>query len=66
MNGKLERVDGNFAGGFYFNKIKKTGIIVGSCPLNAGDMDRVKGAGATAVMNIQTGPDMASRGYDWH
>lgn len=59
-------MDDNFAGGFYFNKIKKSGIIVGSCPLTAADMDKIKAAGATAVMNIQTGSDMEARGYDWH
>jgi hypothetical protein len=52
VNGKIERADGNFAGGFYFNKIKNSGIIVGSCPLGSADMERVKAARATCVMNI--------------
>ena len=66
VNGKIEKVDDNFAGGFYFNKIKKCSIMVGSCPLTAGDINKIKGAGATAVFNIQTGPDMEARGFDWH
>jgi len=52
VNGKVERADGNFAGGFYHSKIKNSGIIVGSCPLNVGDLEKIKASGATAVFSI--------------
>jgi hypothetical protein len=41
VNGKIERADGNFMGGFFFNRVKKTNIIFGSCPLNTSDMEKI-------------------------
>ena len=65
MNGVVERNDGNFNGGFFFNKVKDASLIVGTYPLTQNDILRVKKSGATAVINIQTGPEMESRGVDW-
>jgi hypothetical protein len=38
VNGKLEKADGNFQGGFFHNKISNTGIIIGTYPLSSGDI----------------------------
>lgn len=65
VNGKIEKADGNFNGGFFFNKVKDSGIIIGTYPLSQNDILRMKRAGVTAVLNIQTGTDMASRGVFW-
>ena len=65
VNGKIEKADGNFNGGFFFNKIKDSGVIIGTYPLSQNDILRMQRAGTTAVLNIQTGTDMASRGVFW-
>lgn len=65
VNGKIEKVDGNFQGGFFFNRIKDSGIILGTYPLTPNDVLKMKKAGVTAVFNIQTGREMLSRGIDW-
>lgn len=65
MNGCIERQDGNLNGGFFFNKVKDASIIIGTYPLTQNDVLRIKRAGATAVLNLQTGADMQTRGVDW-
>lgn len=65
VNGRIDKADGNFLGGFFFNKIKDTNIILGSYPLSHNDLLRMKNAGVTGVLNIQTGNDMAQRGVFW-
>lgn len=65
VNGRIDKADGNFLGGFFFNKVKDTNIIIGSYPLSQNDLIRMKKAGVTAVMNIQTGNEMTERGVFW-
>jgi len=66
VNGKIEKVDGNFQGGFFFNKIKNdSGIILGTYPLTPNDVLKMKKSGVNAVLNIMTGKEMLSRGIDW-
>ena len=65
VNGRIDKADGNFLGGFFFNKVKDTNIILGSYPLSQNDLIRMKKAGVTGVMNIQTGNDMTQRGVFW-
>jgi len=38
---------------------------LGTFPLTPKDMAQIKEAGATAVINLQTGADMISRGVFW-
>ena len=45
--------------------MKNTGVILGTFPLTPKDMAQIKEAGATAVINLQTGADMISRGVFW-
>jgi len=52
VNGRIEKVDGNFLGGFFFNKIKDTGIILGTYPLTPNDVLKMKKSGVTAIVNI--------------
>lgn len=66
VNGVIEKQDGNLNGGFFFNKVKDAKIIIGTYPMTLNDVLRIKKAGATAVLNLQTGQDMANRGVDWH
>lgn len=41
-------------------------LYVGSCPMNAGDVHRLKeDAGITAVLNLQTEEDFSLLGIDW-
>ena len=65
VNGRVERPDGNFNGGFFFHSIKSTNIILGTYPLTQNDIVRIQKAGATAILNIQTGEDMNARGVFW-
>ena len=65
VNGKLEKVDGNFQGGFFFNKVKDTRVILGTFPLTQKDLNQIQEIGATAVINLQTGQEMAARGVFW-
>lgn len=65
VNGRIDKLDGNFLGGFFFNKIKDTNIIIGSYPLSKNDLVRMQKAGVTSVLNIQTGSEMTSRGVFW-
>ncbi len=41
------------------------GLIVGACPDDLGDVFEIKGAGATALLSLQTDEDLAARGYEW-
>ena len=41
VNGKVERPDGNFNGGFFFHAIKSTNIILGTYPLTQNDVVRI-------------------------
>jgi len=65
VNGEINKADGNFEGGFFFNWIENTNVILGTYPLSMNDVHRLREAGVTAVLNIQTGPQMNSRGIKW-
>ena len=65
VNGKIDKADGNFEGGFFFNWIQDSQIILGTYPLSMNDVNRLKEAGVTAVLNVQTGPEMNERGIIW-
>jgi hypothetical protein len=52
VNGHIEKSDGNFNGGFYFNKVKDANIVIGTYPLSQNDILRIKQAGATAIINL--------------
>lgn len=65
VNGKIDKADGNFEGGFIFNWIQDHNVILGTYPLSMNDVHRIKEAGVTAVLNIQTGPQMNARGIKW-
>lgn len=65
VNGVIEKQDGNLNGGFFFNKVKDAKIIIGTYPMTLNDVLRIKKAGATAVLNLQTGREMDNRGVDW-
>jgi protein-tyrosine phosphatase len=41
-------------------------MFVGSFPKSAGDIDRLRRGGITAVLNAQTDDDMAYWGINWH
>ena len=47
-----------------FNRIEEN-IFVGTCPGNLIDVQRLKQAGITAVMNLQTKSDYVDLGIDW-
>jgi len=40
-------------------------IFLGSCPVEPGDIDRLKELGITAVLNLQTEEDFLFWGIDW-
>ena len=65
VNGKLEKADGNFFGGFFFNRIKDSRMLVGSYPLTQSDISQLEQQGVSCVVNIQTGTEMAQRGIYW-
>jgi len=57
VNGSCTKADGNFIGNFFFKRLGDTGITVGSYPINEVDVQQLRDAGVTAVLDIQTGTD---------
>ena len=47
-----------------FDKIVED-VFIGTCPANAVDVGRLKQAGITAVLNLQTDIDFGMLGIDW-
>ena len=48
----------------YFDRIVEN-IFVGTCPASTIDVSRIKQAGVTAVLNLQTDTDFAAARIDW-
>mmetsp|Transcript_13675 Transcript_13675/g.21429 ORF Transcript_13675/g.21429 Transcript_13675/m.21429 type:complete len:163 (+) Transcript_13675:946-1434(+) len=65
VNGIIDKADGNFLGGLYFDKIGDTGISIGTYPLWEADVSKMQNAGITGVVNLQTDQDIAQRGIPW-
>jgi protein-tyrosine phosphatase len=40
-------------------------LLVGSCPENEADIEQLKAAGVSAVLNLQTDEDFRQRDIDW-
>jgi protein-tyrosine phosphatase len=40
-------------------------LIVGACPTDVDDLDALKHAGVTAILNLQSDEDFAERALDW-
>jgi len=49
----------------YLSPILKNKLLIGSCPMTAGDVAQLKAAGITAVLNLQTDFDLQQRDIDW-
>jgi hypothetical protein len=69
VNGVVEKSDGTFLHGFYFNEIGERqnpfNIILGSYPLFEVDVQTIsEKSRATAVLSIQSDYEMAQRGID--
>ncbi len=45
--------------------ILKNKLVIGSCPITAGDVGQLKAEGITAVLNLQTDEDLQQREIDW-
>ena len=45
--------------------ILKNKLVIGSCPITAGDVGQLKAEGITAVLNLQTDEDLKPREIDW-
>lgn len=52
VNGIIDKADGNFLGGLFFDKIGDTGIFLGTYPLWEDDVKKMKAAGITGVLNL--------------
>mmetsp|Transcript_7051 Transcript_7051/g.18308 ORF Transcript_7051/g.18308 Transcript_7051/m.18308 type:complete len:392 (-) Transcript_7051:1475-2650(-) len=60
--------DVNFVSAMEFNKIpfnKNTTFFIGPYPQSEEDLDAIKAAGGTAVVNVQTDEDFLHRKIDW-
>lgn len=69
VNGIVEKADGTFFEGFFFNKIHEGGefknIILGPYPLYEVDVDQLASKGKIdAVLNLQTDAELRRRGMD--
>jgi len=67
VNGVVEKADGTFLYGFFFNEIVEQGrqhnVVIGSYPLYEVDVEKmVKNGKVTAVLNLQTDEEMVQRG----
>ena len=45
--------------------ILKNTLLVGSCPVSEDEIEQLKAAGITAVLNLQTDEDLFQREIDW-
>jgi hypothetical protein len=61
----IDKTDGNFLGSLFFNKVGDTKIFLGTYPLRADDIKRMRKAGITGVLNLQTDLDIEQRGIPW-
>jgi hypothetical protein len=52
VNGIIDKADANFLGGLYFDKIGDTKIFVGTYPLRESDIQKMKDAGISGVLNL--------------
>lgn len=69
INGVVEKADGTFLEGFFFNQLYEGGafqdIVLGPYPLYEVDVDRLVSKGKiNAVLNLQTDTEMRQRGLD--
>jgi hypothetical protein len=48
----IEKADANFLGGLYFDKIGDTNVFIGTYPLREDDIQKMKEAGITGIMNL--------------
>jgi protein-tyrosine phosphatase len=53
--------------GYYMHvsPIIENRLLIGSCPMTAGDIAHLKDVGITAVLNLQTDEDIEHRDIDW-
>jgi protein-tyrosine phosphatase len=49
----------------HISPILKNKLLVGSCPMTAGDVGQLKAESITAVLNLQTDEDLKQRDIDW-
>ena len=49
----------------YPSTILDNRLLIGSCPESAADIDALKAAGISAVLNLQTDDDLLDRDIDW-
>ena len=49
----------------HVSPILKNKLLIGSCPITAGDVGQLKAEGITAVLNLQTDEDLKPREIDW-
>ena len=49
----------------HISPILKNKLLIGSCPMTAGDIGQLKAEGITAVLNLQTDEDLRVREIDW-
>lgn len=66
VNGVVEKADGTFMYGFFFNEVNEPGkmhnIIIGSYPLYEVDVNKmVKNGKVTAVLSLQSDEEMRQR-----
>ena len=54
VNGSVQKADGNFIGPFTLVQIPKIYLTIGSYPVFDTDILRIKQAGCTAILDIQT------------
>ena len=66
VNGQCNKADANFLGQFKFKEIGDYGIVLGSYPSCERDVQKIKKAKCTAVMDIQTSNDHLQRGIKTH
>ena len=64
INGWMHKAEGNFINQFFFQRIGNQNIFMGSYPLHDMDVQRLQGAGITAVLNIMDQYDFNTRGVN--
>jgi len=64
VNGFVQKADGNFIGPFFFKTISNSNITIGSFPMTAQDVEMIKAAGCTAVLDIMTPSQHKQRGLE--
>ena len=65
VNGVIDKADGNFLGGLFFDKIGDTKLIIGTYPLCEDDIQKMRDKGITGVLNLQTDNDIQQRSIPW-